>query len=412
MQNSLDLMLCEKYAPYTLNAVAGNSQAIARLSQFAINIQRGIAEKPLLLYGPPGTGKTAAAHALAYSNGFELIELNASDYRNREKLEKMLLPASTSMGIFKAKFLILLDEIDELSSKFDAGAESAITELLQISKHPIIFIANDYWDRKIAFLRGKVEPVQFKRLSPSEVFAVLKKIAEKEKANVSDEVLNELANRSNGDLRGAINDLEFVMAGEPILIENLGIRDREMEIFGVLDKIFLSRSLDQAKKAINSSDTETDMLINWVDENIPNRYKSKESISKAYYYVSRSSFFEEKAGRTSYYGYLRYSKELLAGVALANDGNVSLIKNYAFPARVKFMSLTKKEREAKTIIAQKLIYTLHSHKRYIMSEYFPMLRIMIERGLKEYGEEKVFDFFESEYRLSHEEVNAIKESKF
>jgi replication factor C large subunit len=404
-------MLCEKYAPYTLNGIAGNREAVQKLEQFAIDCQQGKPVKPIMIYGPPGTGKTTAAHALAYSNGFELIELNASDYRDKEKLEKILLPASTSMGIFKTKFLILLDEIDELSSKFDVGAESAITELIRISKHPIVFIANDYWSRKIAFLRGKVEPIQFKRLSPSEVLNVLKNIVEKEKKKISEELLAEIANRSNGDLRGAINDLEFVMAGESTTLESLGTRDRQMEIFAVLDKIFVSRNLDQARKAISSSDTEIDMLINWVDENIPNRYKSKESVNKAYYYLSRASFFEEKAGRTSYYGYLKYSKDLMAGISIANDGNLSLIKSYAFPVKIKFMSATKKEREYRSAIAQKLIYILHTHKRYIISEYFPMLKAMIEKGEKLYGEEKVLDFFESEYRLGKEEIKIIKDSK-
>ena len=405
-------MFCEKYAPYSLNHIAGNSEAVAKLMHFAIDVQKGKYSKPLLLYGPPGTGKTTAAHALAYSNGFELIELNASDYRDKAKLEKVLLPASTSIGLFKTKFLIVLDEIDELSTKFDEGAEAAITELLRVSKHPIIFIANDYWDRKIAFLRGKVEPVQFKRLSANEIFKVLKKIAEKENAKVSEDILLALANRSSGDLRGAINDLEFLLAGKPDEMEVLGVRDRQMEIFAVLDKIFTSRNAAQARRAIDNSDTELDMLINWVDENIPVRYKSKKSINEAYLYLSRASFFEEKAGRTSYYAYLRYSRELIAGISLANDGNISLIKNYSFPVRIKFMSSTKKEREVRTVIAQKLLYLLHTHKRYIISEYLPLLKLMIEKASKEYGGERVLDFFESKYRLNADEVKAIKETLF
>jgi replication factor C large subunit len=369
-------MLCEKYTPYSLNGIAGNSEAVAKLMQFAIDVQKGKYSKPLLLYGPPGTGKTTAAHALAYSNGLELIELNASDYRDKAKLEKVLLPASTSTGLFKTKFLILLDEIDELSTKFDSGAEAAITELIRVSKHPIIFIANDYWDRKIAFLRGKVEPVEFRRLSPEEIFKVLKKIAEKEKAKVSDDVLLALANRSSGDLRGAINDLEFLLP-----ISNA----KYFHFFWITSK---------------------------KEFEIPVRYKSKESINEAYLYLSRASFFEEKAGRTSYYTYLRYSKELIAGISLANDGNISLIKNYSFPVRIKFMSSTKKEREVRTVIAQKLLYLLHTHRRYIISEYLPMLKLMIEKASKEYGEEKVLDFFESKYRLNADEVKAIKETPF
>ena len=405
-------MLCEKYTPYTLNGIAGNRNAIERLEQFALACQQGKPTKPIMIYGPPGTGKTTAAHALAYSNGFELIELNASDYRDKAKLEKLLLPASTSQGLFKRKLIILLDEIDELSSKFDAGAEQAITELLRISRHPIIFIANDYWDKKIAFLRGKVEQVEFKKLGSDEVYKVIKKISEKEHANIEESVLREIAARSSGDLRGAINDLEFAISGKENPLESLGTRNREIEIFGVLDKIFLSRNIEQAKRAIDNADTEQEMLINWVEENIPNRYKTKSSVGEAYAYLARASFFEEKARRTNYYSYLRYSRELLAGIALANDGNISLMKNYSFPVKIKFMSTTKKERDARNIIANKLLYILHADKRQIINDYLPLFKQMISKAKKEYSEEKVYDFFESEYRLAKDEVDIISEQKF
>ena len=45
-----------------------------------------------MICGPSGTGKTSAAHAVAYSNGFDIIELNASDYRDSDTLGKKILP--------------------------------------------------------------------------------------------------------------------------------------------------------------------------------------------------------------------------------------------------------------------------------------------------------------------------------
>ncbi|MGC9204772.1 MAG: replication factor C large subunit [Candidatus Micrarchaeia archaeon] len=402
------MLLCEKYAPNTLNEIKGNRQSVDRLIKFAISAQSNIIEKPILIYGPPGTGKTAAAHALAYSNGFELLELNSSDYRSEEKLNKLLVPASMSQGIFKKKMLILLDEIDELSSKFDVGAEKAINELLQVSKHPIIFIANDYWDRKIAFLRGKVEPVAFKKLSADEVYDVLSQIVKKEKKSASETALRELALRSNGDIRGAINDLEFIIDGSEELIEDLGTRNRTLEVFGLLDRIFLSRNFDSARKALSESDTELGMLVNWVDENVITRYRSKRSIREAYKYIASASFFLEKAERTKYYGYLRYSDFFIAGVSLANDGNVSLIKNYMFPSLIKYMSSTKKARDVKSAIVSKLVYEVHAHKRDIISSYLPLLTVLINEGTKQYGEEKTANYFESLYGLSSDEIRELR----
>ena len=117
------MVLChsaEKYAPNTLNGIIGNSTARNRLMAFGIDVLEGKKVKPLILCGPSGVGKTAAAHAIAYSNGFELVELSASDYRDSESLRQKVLPLAKTRGLFNKKCLIVFDEIDELSSKFDS----------------------------------------------------------------------------------------------------------------------------------------------------------------------------------------------------------------------------------------------------------------------------------------------------
>ena len=40
--------------------------------------------KPIFLIGPPGVGKTTIVKALAHQYGYDLIEMNASDTRNRD----------------------------------------------------------------------------------------------------------------------------------------------------------------------------------------------------------------------------------------------------------------------------------------------------------------------------------------
>lgn len=402
------MLLYEKYTPFTLNGIVGNAKAVERLIEFGIEAQKGGARKPLLIYGPTGTGKTTAVHALAASHGFELLELNASDYRDSQTLNRELMPASVSRGIFNKKMLILLDEIDELSGKYDAGAETVINQLIKNSRHPIIFIANDMWSRKIAFLREKVEPVEFKKVSTEEILDLMKKILKKEKKEVDQGVLDEIAERSNGDIRGALNDLELMIDSDPKLIENLGMRNRKLEIFGVLDQIFTSESFERARRAAMDADVDSSMLVNWIAENIPIRYVEKAEAYRAFSAAADAGFYIEKAGRTNYYGYLRYSSVLMSsGVAVANNGAVSTLKRYAFPAAIRYLSKTKKERNLRGEIISKLVYKVHSGRRDVIDSYLPMLKIVANAGKKEEGMEAVLSFFESNYSIGKEEVEYL-----
>ncbi len=269
-------MLADKYKPTTLNGIVGNYSSVKKLLDFASAVHKGERPSPIMIFGPTGTGKTAAAQALAYGNGFELLELSSSDYRDTETLKKRLIPASRSRGLFNKNILILLDEVDELSKKFDGGAEAVIRQLISESKQPVVFTATDFWDQKISFLRNSVDKVEFKKVPPSDVVKLLQRISNQEGVAMEADVINEIARRSDGDVRGAINDLEAMMGAKPELLDNLGMRDRKMEIFGVMDKIFLKPSFDISRSAVTKSDIDLGMLINWVDENIPKRYPFKQ----------------------------------------------------------------------------------------------------------------------------------------
>lgn len=392
------MLLCEKYTPYTLNGFVGNADAITKLKEFGNTVQQGKRPKPIIVYGPSGTGKTSAVRALAASNGFELLELNASDYRDFETLKKKLLPAASSRGLFNSTVLILFDEIDELSKQFDKGAESAVAQLLREAKQPVVFTANNFWNQRISFLREHVDRVEFKKVSKSTIFEYLKKIAKSEKKAIDDSVLAELAERSDGDVRGAINDLEVVLYGSADIMQNLGIRSHKLEIFRVLDKVFTSNSFFEAKSAVDNADTDLGMLLNWVEENVPSRYSVKSDMDNAYATLADASRFYEMAERVRYYGYLRYAAVLASsGVSLSGEGRARFIAPYAFPSKIKYLSATKAKRNIESNIAEKL-RVLHTNKKEIIASYIPLFKILWKEAGEKRREElsEVFEALELE----------------
>ncbi len=132
--------LTERVRPSSLDQMAGNPEAIAELRKWAKAWQSSRGPPRLraaLLAGPPGVGKTTAALALAQDLGWGLVEMNASDARNRTAIEEVAGRASLTNAFSMTgellsthrgqHTLILLDEADCLFSRDteSAGADAA-----------------------------------------------------------------------------------------------------------------------------------------------------------------------------------------------------------------------------------------------------------------------------------------------
>ncbi len=127
--------LTERVRPDRLESIVGNPGAIEELRAWAGSWKpdgRPPRFRAAVLEGPPGTGKTTAAIALAHDLGWGLVEMNASDARNRSAIEQVAGRASVSRGLTgigdspgnfpRGRTLILLDEADCL---FSRGTEAA-----------------------------------------------------------------------------------------------------------------------------------------------------------------------------------------------------------------------------------------------------------------------------------------------
>ena len=112
------MLLTQKYVPKKLSDIIGNEECIEKIKLWMLNWLRKERKKPLLIYGPPGIGKTSIGYVLRSEFDLELIEMNASDLRNKANIEK-IMNATTLAGSLSGKKRILL--IDDIAPSQSSG---------------------------------------------------------------------------------------------------------------------------------------------------------------------------------------------------------------------------------------------------------------------------------------------------
>lgn len=367
-----------KYSPKSLKEYVNQKEAVAKFIAWIKNWKPG--KKPLLLYGPPGVGKTALVYAYAIENNLAVIELNASDTRNYATIRKIIGASIKGATLFKKGKIFLIDEIDGLAPKYDTGAVNELLKIVKESRYPIVFIANDPYEPKLKSLRENCELVQFKKLSVFDIEKRLSQILESEGIKADKKVLRAIATRNNGDLRGAINDLEVVARGKKEInmndLEVLGYREREESIFDALKIIFKTKSPIAAKLSVMNVDKDPDEIFWWIEENIPNEYEKIEEIAKAYNALSLADIFRRRIMRRQNWRLMVYYIDLMTiGVSLAKKEMYRKFTKYKPPSVLRTLAILKYKREQEKQKIKWLADYLHCSTKKVKTEYLPFIRI-------------------------------------
>ena len=375
----------EKYRPKNLADIQGHDTAVAQVKRF-VETYSTQKKKGLLLHGAPGCGKTTLAHALASDLGLELVEVNASDVRNKEGILSRVGAAMKQQSLFGGGKIILFDEMDGLSGTKDRGGIAALTDLLKESKYPVLLTANDPWDSKFSTLRKYVEIVELKTLAYTSVLAVLKRVCEQEDIMYSEPALKQLARRAGGDLRGALTDLQTIGADKLIEeddLQSLGVRHQSESMYNALNRIFKGKDPLLAKQALDAVDENIDELFMWVDENIPREYTKPEDLVRAFDHLSRADVYRGRIRRWQHWRFLVYVIDhMTAGVALAKEEKYPGFTKYQRTTRILSYwraAQTNKKRDA---IAQRVGEETHTSIKDARENTLPFLARMIKHDKK------------------------------
>lgn len=374
----------EKYRPKRVEDVVGNPDAKKKFIAWLNSWVRGKpTKKAALLYGPPGTGKTSLVHAAAHEYGLELIEANASDVRTSEALKARVFRAATEQVLFSERGrIILLDEIDGISPREDRGGLQTVLELINVSKHPVVLTANNPWDPRLRSLRELCVMIEFKKLGKRDIIKALAEICRREGIECSREVLSAIVDHSKGDLRAAINDLQSIAEGRKRItlkdLEILGYRAEQADMFTIVRRILTARNPLQARLVLSYPSLDYEMLMQWLNENIPYQYSpSLVAIADAYDALSKADVFLGRAKRRQKWTLLSYALELMTvGVASAREKPPFKFVKYSFPQRIKLLSATKKTREARNRVASLIGKAVHVSRRTALLEVLPYIRLI------------------------------------
>jgi len=346
-------------------------------------------KKAILLYGPAGTGKTSLVEAVAGEFGLEVFEMNASDFRRKEDIERAALRASRTQSLTGKPKILLIDEIDGLSGTADKGGLDAILALIQETKHPVIMTANNPWHPNLRPLRESTMMVQVKRLKQKDTVEMLKRICEKERVYCEDRALKVIYEKNLGDLRSCINDLQVLAETYGRVTEELArtqiyFRDRELDPFETLRSIFTAKYAWQSKSAVTHSQLDYEMLIEWLNENIPLQLTELEDMYRAYGVLARADVYRGLIVKIGSWDLLSYVFDML-GPGIASSRKKTRFKwvAYKFPQRIKLLSETRQARENLLSAARKVAGATHVSSRKALSEYIPFIRAIYRLNKEE-----------------------------
>jgi replication factor C small subunit len=198
----------DKYRPKTVDEMVGEPSLLSKLKSYVKtkNVPN------VIFYGKEGCGKTTAALCLVNEilNGHDCLMLNAVKLKNprlREEITKMAERGTFLTG--NPYKICIIDGCESMGQ----GIERELRTLMEEYSDNIrfILICNDIKHKAITqAIKSRCDILEFKPLSPQDIYKRLSYIASKENVKISNEELLQIAKDSDGDMRKAIIKLEGI----------------------------------------------------------------------------------------------------------------------------------------------------------------------------------------------------------
>ncbi len=363
-------MWSEKYRPQTIIDLVGNEEARVEFVEWFGKWKKGT--KPLLLVGPPGIGKTTLANLAAKQFGYDMISLNASDVRNKNRIQEILNPVLGNTSIL-GRPMIFVDEVDGIHGRSDYGGTESLIKILKEPTVPIILAANSDISTKMKSIKKVVKTIKLRPLPPRLVQLFLKKILKIENAKLSPGSIIKIISESRGDLRSMINSTQALVTGfEPATEKSFESLDVESGV----NAFFKSNSIDEARSILYSLRIDPREKINAFYSSVITSNISKNEMDSMLQVISEADLLYGRIMKTQEWRLLRYLDEILIKL-FQKDSSVRYSQyNLSWPLLNRLRWDGKSIKALATIFAK----NMHISRSTFATIYFPYILLCIKNN--------------------------------
>lgn len=200
--------LADLLRPGSLDDVVGQHHLLDKGKLFRKVIESNHVPN-MIFYGPPGIGKTTMANIIAKNTNMSLYRLNGTT-ASTDDIKKIIDEVHSLFS--QNGILLYLDEIQYLNKKqqqslLEFVENGDITLIASTTENPYFYIYPALLSRCTVF--------EFKPIKSEDIVLGLKRACSKINLKANDETLLSLALASNGDMRKALNNLDFLFHSLP-----------------------------------------------------------------------------------------------------------------------------------------------------------------------------------------------------
>ena len=386
------MMWSEKYRPKNVLEMIGNEEAKESFVNWLGKWIKGT--KSLLLIGPPGIGKTTISLLGAKQFGYDMIGLNASDVRSKQRIQEILGPVLGSAGIF-GKPMIFVDEVDGIHGRSDYGGVEALVEILKEPTVPIVLAANSDTSDKMKAIKKVTTTIKFRPLPPRLLRFYLEEILRREGTSLKIGNIIKLVIDSRGDMRSMLNSVQALVTGfEPQI-------DRSFETTNVEDSInafFKAKSPDEARAILYSLRIDPREKINAFYSSVITSPISKDLLKEMLDVISEADVLYGKIVRNQEWRLLRYLDSIL--LRLYKEGVPIRYSQFNLP----WVMLIRLRWDGRAIkeLATSLAKRMHVSRNTFSTFYLPYLLYCIKNKTLE------IDLADSYNEIVQKEMASIK----